>query len=1080
MRALLVTAVALAPLTVASGAWAQTVVSTERTSPIATATAASGAPSDIRIANTGSIVVTSGTAVTVNSSNGFDMDAGSNIKMDKADNNATGVLVQGGTNSAVIIGGNISITDKLVEYPDTNKDGVPDGPLAEGSNRYGLRVTGSGTSQGNILVENSGIILVEGNDSRAISIESDRQGDFTSYGTVRVVGTDTTAIHIGGATTGNIDILGTIDAKGEGTKGISIEGDVDGRLNIQSTVQATGYRYNQRPASRPEGYPQNGVWLENLDADDLLQGGPAVEVAASLTRGLILDTAPSYGTGGIEGDDDNDGVKNGDEDDDGDGIKNRDDPDRDGDGLIDASEGRASIISFGSAPALQIGSANRDITLGLVGTDGKAFGLINNGQISAIGLYDNINATALRIGVDGGYDTTIAGGIRNAGEIVAVAVEGNATGIHFGAGASTPVFDNSGSVRASTSSKVTNQVTTIQLDAGSTLTSIVNSGTLQADLTGAKSSATVINDLSGSLTSVTNTGTIISAISVGSSSDAVTGTATAINAAANTTGFTFIQGAPVSTAQGARALTSGKILLGSGADTVDVRSGNVIGDISFGNGADRLLISGGASVVGAITNGDGNLSIDISKGTLDARQTSTTTISSLNVGAEGSLNLTLDPANSTTGGFKVNGNAVLADGAKLGVRFNSLIQGEERFTVIDANNLTIGNVDTLIVDATVPYVYFVKSDADIAEGKVFVDARRRTAAEAGMNRVEGQAYDVLYQGLAENEAIRGALLAQTTREGFFGIYEQLLPDHSGGALTSLATGIDAVTRALTGRNASAAQGETSAWVQEINFYADKDKTESYGFRSEGFGVAGGIERGTSMGAVGLSAAFTSSDIHEPESAAEEVLSANLLELGLYWRAQGQAWTTWARAAGGYAWFNSTRRLVADGVNLKNESDWNGFTISAAAGASYEKHFGRVNVRPEIYAEYFSLSEQSRTERGGGDGFDLEIKDRAGHIMSGVAAVNIGYGFGQNNWVRPELRLGYRHNFSADVGTTSARFASGGEYFNLTADGLESGGPIIGMRFNVGNDLGMLSITGDAELLKDYVRYTLLLRASFKF
>ena len=74
-------------------------------------------------------------------------------------------------------------------------------------------------------------------------------------------------------------------------------------------------------------------------------------------------------------------------------------------------------------------------------------------------------------------------------------------------------------------------------------------------------------------------------------------------------------------------------------------------------------------------------------------------------------------------------------------------------------------------------------------------------------------------------------------DGFINLYEQMLPDHSGGSLVSLASGVDAVTRALTGRNASAAPGETSAWMQEINFYADKDKTDSYGFRSEGFGLA---------------------------------------------------------------------------------------------------------------------------------------------------------------------------------------------------------------------------------------------------
>ncbi len=43
------------------------------------------------------------------------------------------------------------------------------------------------------------------------------------------------------------------------------------------------------------------------------------------------------------------------------------------------------------------------------------------------------------------------------------------------------------------------------------------------------------------------------------------------------------------------------------------------------------------------------------------------------------------------------------------------------------------------------------------------------------------------------------------------------------------------------------------------------------------------------------------------------------------------------------------------------------------------------------------------------------------MLAGVAAVNIGYGFGQNGWIRPELRLGWRQNISVDVGETIARF-----------------------------------------------------------
>ena len=95
-------------------------------------------------------------------------------------------------------------------------------------------------------------------------------------------------------------------------------------------------------------------------------------------------------------------------------------------------------------------------------------------------------------------------------------------------------------------------------------------------------------------------------------------------------------------------------------------------------------------------------------------------------------------------------------------------------------------------------------------------------------------------------------------------------------------------------------------------------------------------------------------------------------------------------------------------------------------------------------------------------------------------MNIGYGFGQNGWLRPELRIGYRQNISVDAGETIARFASGGQSFTLTPDAIEGGGLILGFRVNFGNNLGMLSLTGDAELLEDYVRYSLLLRASFRF
>ncbi|AYG96123.1 autotransporter outer membrane beta-barrel domain-containing protein [Brevundimonas naejangsanensis] len=1092
MRILLASAVAIAPLLVASGVQAEQVVSTARTTPISTSTANNGAPDAVRLANGGSIAVTSGAAVTLDSSHDVKLDGNSKIDMLKAADGATGVLVNGGNTGNVTIAGSINITDSIEEYKDDDKDGDLDGPFADGTNRHGVHVTGASPLVGDIRIESSGSIKVEGNNSSGLTINAPLTGDIFSLGQINVVGNNTYGVHTTGDVTGDITLLGSITAMGENAVAVAVDGAVDGAVKIQGAVAVTGYRYTTPPPSKPTtGNPIEGrTYLENLDADDLLQGGPAVRIAGDVSKGVLFDTAPNYGPKGIDGDDDGDGVKNGDEDDDGDGKKNREDDDRDGDGITDVQETTAAIRAFGGAPAVLVGSADKAITLGAVGTGNDAYGLINRGSIEAAGVYKDIDTTAVQIGGTG-QSVTLTGGLRNEGTINSTANTANSTAILVGAGATAPNIVNTGSIQSVSAGTNADLAAGILIDSGANVSSLTNSGTLAALVNGSKGDAVAIRDASGTLTSVSNTGNIIALITP-EQGVASTGSAIAVDLSANSSGVTLVQDGVVvpdnklpdadgdGVPDAKEPAILGDIRLGSGADVLDIRNGTVTGDISFGTGADRLSISGGALVTGKLSNGDGQLDIDISKGTLDARHTGQLEISELNVGADGNLIVTLDPANGAAGGFKVSGSADLADGAGLGVRFNSLIQDPTSFTIIEAGDLNVGAIDQDLLQSNSPYAFVVSSNVDEAAGKLTVDARRRTAEEAGMIKAEAAAYDVLYAGLADNEIIRAAMLNQTDRDGFFNIYQQLLPDHSGGPLLSLASGVDAVTRALTGRNASAAPGETSAWVQEINFYADKDKTDTYGFRSEGFGLAGGVERGTNMGAVGLTAAFTSSDLEDPEAAAEEVLSANLLELGLYWRAQGQYWSTWARAAGGYASFSATRKLVAEGVNLKNESDWHGFTLAAAGGASYERNFGRLNVRPEAYVEYFSLNEDARSERGGGDGFDLDIDKRDGHIFSGVAAVNVGYGFGKDGWIRPEVRLGWRQNFSVDAGTTIARLASGGDAFTLTPASIEGGGPLLGFRLNVGNDLGLLSITGDAEMLEDYVRYTLLLRASFKF
>lgn len=1058
MRYLYATAAAIAPLLFACGANAQVVISTARTTPITTSNATGSGAADIRISAGGAINLTSGTAVTVDSSNNLTIDAQGSISFSNATDGATGIRIAAGHTTDITVAGSVIVLDSLGEPTDADNDGDLDGPFATGSGRYGIRLNGPGAMTGSLNIQESATILVEGNNSYGVSLESALNGNLINQGSIRVVGDNTMAVRILGTIDGNVYLGGAIASLGENSTAIAVLDDITGGLSIQGSISSTGYRYTSRSTDE---------FMAKLDADDLLQGGPAVIIGGNVAGGVNLGRPPAN--------------------------LDTNDPDEDGDGIPDATEGTAQINVFGAAPAVLIGSATQTVTLGVVGTGDRAFGFINEGAVNAQGVYNGVQANGLRFGVAGGQDVIVEGGILNSGTVAALAYDADAVAVRLSSGVTTPQFVNDGALTAASASTVNSTVTGVLIEAGANLPTFINNGQFLASSGGGTAALTGLLDLSGTLTSITNTGSMQANIFANETGDPITGTTTLINVQANTSGVTIIQDGIASPPTADNPDTDGDgvpdsdepsmvgaILLGSGADVVDIRNGVVLGDISFGDGMDTLLISGGAIVRGAIDDSDGLLDITVANGVLDLNQTTTTDISNLTIGGDGRLVVNIDGSTNSASGFNVSGTATVQDGAELGVRFTSLIDGPSRFTVIDAGTLNFGNLDLDGIAANAPYLFILDAGADLPNNQVYIDVRRRTAEEAGFIRVEASAYDAIYEALDRDSRVLTAFINQTGRDDFINLYEQMLPDHSGGPLLSLASGVDAVTRALVGRNASAQPGEASAWVQEITFYADKDKTDTYGFRSEGFGVAGGVEYGTRNGALGVSIAFTSSDLEDPESEAQENLTASLVELGLYWRAQGQYWTTWARAAAGYASFDATRQLVGDGLNITNESSWNGYTLAAAGGASYERDYGRFTLRPEVYAEYFSLSEDAREEVGGGDGFDLIIDKRDGHMFSAVAAMNVAYSLGENSWLKPEFRIGWRQNISVDPGSTIARFASGGPSFSLDPDTIEGGGPIVGFRLNVGNELGMLSVSADAEMIGDYMRYMLLLRASFRF
>lgn len=1073
MRKMFLTAVALAPLCLAATAHAETVISAKRTTPITTATAANGAPDSIRIAEGGSVEVTSGAAVTVNSNN--DVNNGGGIILDNAADGSTGILVAPGVVADITNDGSITIDDDY-DSTDTDKDGDLDGPFAEGVNQRGVWIQGALT--GDFLNTADGLIAVEGNDSFGVVVDGTLTGDFTNLGVIRVVGDDSYALLLNGDVNGDVSLGGQIAAVGENSVAIAVNGDINGALTVSSTVTSTGYRYTQRPSDEQ---------VEDLEADDLLQGGPAIWIAGNVTGGVLFDRTPE--------------------------DLDANDTDEDNDGIPDAEETTAQITSIGGQPAIRVGSTTSNIVLGEVGTGDYAYGFVLRGNATAGGIYDHVAATAIELGMVGGMDVQINGGVRmDDGLVTASALDADSIALLLRDGVTTPTIYNGAGVSSVMIGDEAHDAFGLLIEAGADVQSITNAGIITATVGGEAGDAYAIMDRSGTIGLVTNTGSIVAAVigtddeddtdddNTDGSDEVISGSTVAIDLSANTLGAVIRQmglsdgddlgdGIADNDADNDgvddedEPTIIGDVRFGSGNDLLSLENGSMSGNVDFGAGADTLTIDGGASFAGRISDSDNSLVLNVIDGSVEASNTQPVQVGTLNVGAEGSLIVTLDPeagVGSELSGFDVSGTATLSDGAGLGVRFVSLLQTATSFTVIQAGDLQAGVLDLTTLEGNTPFVYEATAFIDTVNDDLLLQIVRKTPEEMGMIGAEADAYNAIYASLNASAPLRAEFLSRLNQADFYRLYRQLIPHHAGGPLLSMTAGLDAVRHALSDRRVQANPGEITAWLQEINFYTNKDQLQAYGFDSEGIGLAGGLERGGRLGTWGLSFAYTSSDLKDPTSVLQEILTNQLFEGGLYWRTGGDNWRLWARGAAGFALLNETREVVTPSVILRYKSDWTGYSFSGGTGASYDVRYGKWYGRAEGQLEYFFLNEDAHDETGSNAGLRYRYDERTGHLFKAEATLNLGRRFGQDGWLTPEIRLGWRQNISSDLGQTTFRIGSGATRVVLNPDQIEGGGPIIGFRLTAGSAMGFLGLEGDAILLDNYEMYSLMLRGGFRF
>lgn len=1080
---------------------AQVTISDERTTPIDT----DSEGDDVIIDATGSVIVTStGPAVTVNSENTV---TNSGIIGISDVDDATAVSLEGGANRGFINTGIITVNEDFTATDD-DSDGIIDGSLASGSGRTGILISGASPFEGNIDLQSGSTISVEGNESYGINLANTSMmttgltGDLTNDGSITLIGDNGAAVNIAGNINGELVNTGSVNVAGENTLGYNISGDIEGGFTNSGTIGANAFRFTTRI-----GFGGDDVLgREDFTAEDLQNAGSSVAISGNISEGVHFDSVQEEIL-------DVDGL---------------------GTGLFTTTE-LSTINQLGSAPAVMFDGNGTPIAIGRVSQitdttdeafdENLLFGFVNEGGISSQGLYDNFDATVLSIS-----DATIEGGVFNSGTLSVSAfrgpegssVEGVTAGtglarvIVLGEGAIVDAINNVGTIAAQASeavdqvfadadntlAAVTVLATAIDIGENATAGSLYNRGIISASLIGRDGQAFAIKDASGTLTSLTNEGFITA---TGSNSDSfgeeeVNFTLVALDVSSNTTGFTLTQQLREDTdlddgIDPTAPFLIGDIRLGSGDDIISASAGFITGEIDFGTGQDQLALSGGSGFSGNITNSD-DLSISVIEGSsLSLSGAETVSIANASFDETSTYLPTLDGQNQTSTLLEASGNISFAEGSMISPRFSSIVSDPEglSFALATANSLDVSDAALAsfnnIGSDELPFLYNFNYAQSIVDGQdalvVTVDLRDPFLSSAegglGLDAAQAEAFAPALNAFVVNSDLGSAIANITSEADFNRAFNQLLPEFASAAREFVIANVDGATGAVgshldTTRRSPEKSG--GAWIQEFAYFADRELTGlSERYRGSGFGITGGLD--TAWGpfhAIGVNAGFASTEI-EDVGGQDEPLDVVTLQAGIYAGmaqiiGKGQLGTDFY-IGGGYNQFEQERRVVIDDFFGQASADYAGTHINASARTGYEVELSdKFWIRPTVSLDYLRLEQNDYTETGD-EGIALDVSSRTTDTASAAAMFNFGAKFqGRRTWIRPALRVGYRHSFLNDRTQTEFGFAGlDGTRATIDSFAFPDSGLLVGFSVAAGSAYSSIGFDFDSDIRDGFIRHT---------
>ena len=1081
-----------ASLLMAAPAFAQVEITDDRTEPVDTATEGEGGtPADVTITSSGSVILENeGPAVILNSDNNL-TNAGE-VRITDVDN-ATGVSLEGGANRNFTNSGRIQV-DEIYDPTDTDDDPFLDTSIATGSGRTGILISGSSPFQGNVTLEQTSNVIVEGNNSFGIDLSNTPlgaglDGDLNLDGRIAIRGDNSAAVRTRSDITGNVTSLGAMDVVGVGSGAFDIGADIGGGFTSSGSLTSNGFRFTNRPSFNPD----STIGRQELDAEDLGQSGSTIAIRGNVGRGINL-TEETETQQNADGED------------------------------VEVVVSRSNIGQTGSAPAILIDGDGNPIMIGTVSTitdpnaDGydeqELFAFVNRGSILSAGTYDDFDATAISVS-----DATLSGGMNNTGTIRTTTFVGGTErpipGVDLGTGHARVIvlgdnalaerLNNSGIILA-LASEATDEVyfdpdniptprpvvaTAVDIGENASLESLINEGALQANIVGRLGTATVVNDASGTLSNVINRGNLSAnaANSDPNSREETNFTLVALNLSNNTSGVNFLQELredddTTDDIEPNAPLLRGDVLLGSGDDNFVSTAGAINGDISFGAGDDRLALTD-TVYSGAITNEDG-LIIEVADADLTLTNDSPLAITSASFTGDSSFNPLVDGASGEAATLQATGAISFGNGTRIAPIFRNLINSNviggaaPSFALASGSNVTVADLASL--NASEDGSFLFDTSYGLENDTLFITVDLRNSAELGLDPTQtgvGESvYGATLQALEANTALGNEIANLSTASEFYAAYNQLLPEfaaagrqfviaNSDGAIGAVANHLDSVRRSQ--------EKPGGAWIQAFAYFADRDLAGlSEQYRGEGFGFTGGLD--TALGpfhAVGFNLGFASTEI-EDVVGVDEPLDMTSILAGIYAGYMSGKFSIDAYAGGGFNQFEQNRRVRVGTFLGESNGEWDGTHLSGSLRAGYDVDFGkRYWARPVVSLDYVRLSEKSYTETGD-VGVALNVDSRTSEMGAISGLLNFGAEFnGERTWIRPSIRFGYRNEFLSDPVLTSYSFngITNAALAQTVSSDFPSSGFLVGFSIAAGSDFSSVGFDFDSDIRDGFIRHT---------